>query len=76
MLKHFTGWIEGIWKAFCPPKRKRLEVRFVTWDVADKMIRESNGGWTVAPEEDKNKVFGVVYLERLEPYSTFSKESK
>lgn len=47
------------------PKRARLEIRFLTYAAADKLIRETNGAWTIAPEEDKNTLIGMVYLERL-----------
>lgn len=48
-------------------KRARLELRFLTWAEADALIRETNGGWTIAPEEDRNPRLGMVYLELLEP---------
>lgn len=47
------------------PKRTRLELRFLPYSEADKLIRATNGAWTIAPEEDKNKIIGMVYLERL-----------
>lgn len=47
------------------PKKRRAELRCLPYDQADKLIRETNGAWTIAPEEDKNKVIGIVYLERL-----------
>lgn len=49
---------------FWQPKRKRLELRCVTYFEGDRLIKE--GGWTIAPEEDDNRRFGLVYLERLE----------
>jgi len=75
MLKYFSELFEGIWKAFCPPKRRRLEFRFVHWEEADELMR-SESGWSIAPEEDNNRIVGWVYLERLEPHSTFEKEAK
>lgn len=45
---------------------KRLEIRFLSYADADKLIRETNGAWTIAKEEDRNHVFGWVYLELLE----------
>lgn len=56
-----------------PPKRKRLEIRFMSYGEADKLIRE--GEWTVAwEEEDENKGIGGVWLERLEPEPKFTKQ--
>jgi hypothetical protein len=48
------------------PRKRRAELRCLTYEAADKLIRETKGAWTIAPEEDKNKVIGIVYLERLE----------
>ncbi len=48
---------------FGKPKRKRLDLRCVSWAEGDRMLRE---GWTLAPEEDQNRVRGMVWLERLE----------
>jgi len=45
------------------PKPKRIELRFVNYAEGDKLVRE---GWTIANEEDANRVFGMVYVERLE----------
>lgn len=44
--------------------RTRLELRLVTYLEGDKLVRE---GWIIAPEEDHNTQFGMVYLERLAP---------
>lgn len=67
-------WCEAIYKAFRPPKRKRLELRFLSYPDADKLIRETNGAWTVTPEEDRNQRYGWVYLELLEEYPRFEKQ--
>ena len=45
---------------------KRLELRFLSYTEADRLIRETKGAWTIAPEEDGNRSVGMVYLERLE----------
>lgn len=45
------------------PKPRRLDLRCVDYTEGDKLVRE---GWTIAPEEDRNTVFGMVWLERLE----------
>lgn len=40
-------------------------MRFVTYPEGDRLIREE--GWQLAlPEEDRNRVFGMVYVERVE----------
>ena len=66
-----VGMAEGIWKAFRPPKRKRLELLLCTWPTADRLIRESRGLWRVAEEDDQNTVLGCVWIERLEEYPRF-----
>jgi hypothetical protein len=50
---------------------RRLELRCVTYAQGDNMIRENAGKperhqWTIAKEEDRNIVVGIVYLERRE----------
>jgi hypothetical protein len=47
------------------PKAKRLDLRFVSWSEADRMIRE-NPSWRVAKEEDRNRLLGWVFIERVE----------
>ena len=65
-------YLEAIWKGIRPPKRKRLELKFLSYADADKLIRETNGAWTIAKEEDGNRCIGWVYLELLEEYPNFS----
>ena len=48
------------------PKARRLEFRYLSYAAADRLIRETQGAWTIAPEEDRNSVIGMVYLERLD----------
>lgn len=48
------------------PKPKRAELRYLSYLDADKLIRETNGAWTIAKEEDTNRCLGWVYLERLQ----------
>lgn len=48
---------------------KVLETRFVTWEVGDKMIKETHDKpepekWVLAKEEDANTIIGMVYLCR------------
>ncbi len=51
-------------RLFGRPKPKRLELRFVPYyPEGDRLVRE---GWTIAKEEDNNRMYGFVYLERLE----------
>ncbi len=38
----------------------------LTYAEADALIKATNGAWTIAPEEDENRVLGLVCLERLE----------
>lgn len=40
----------------------RKELRLVLWSEANKLIEK---GWTIAPEEDNNKLMSKVYLELL-----------
>lgn len=47
-------------------KPKRLELKFLSWRDAGDLIRRTNGAWTIAKEEDKNTVIGMVWLERLQ----------
>jgi hypothetical protein len=47
-----------------PPRRPRLELKFTTYSEADRLIR--TGKWGLAQEEDRNHVFGMVYIERYE----------
>lgn len=68
MLLGVLEWCEAIWKGFCPPKRKRIELRLVCYEEADKLIRD---GWRIASEEDRNRRIGWVYLERLEEFPIF-----
>lgn len=51
------------------PKFERLELRFLPYNEADQLIRESEGKpedqqWVIAREEDGNTVAYMVYLER------------
>jgi len=43
-------------------KKIRLHLRFVSWPEAETLIAK---GWTIAKEEDENKVIGMVYVELL-----------
>lgn len=50
---------------------RRLELKFVIWPEADKMIKANEGKpaseqWVIAKEEDTNKAYGYVFLERKE----------
>jgi len=53
------------------PKYRRLELKFVSYIEGDKMIRANQGKpeseqWHIAKEEDTNRNYGTVYLERRE----------
>ena len=58
-----TPFLRRLVKLPPPTKPKRLELCFVNYTEGDRLIRE---GWTIAPEEDNNHAFGMVYVERLE----------
>jgi len=53
------------------PHYLRLELRCVTYWDGDKLIRQNEGKktveecWRIAPEEDRNRVMGTVWLERV-----------
>ena len=53
----------AFFQKFCPKKRKRLELKVVTYAEAELLVRS---GWTIAPEEDTNRNYNMVYLERFE----------
>jgi len=53
------------------PKYRRLELKRVNWWIGDKMLLSNNGKpeseqWHIAKEEDTNRKYGTVYLERRE----------
>jgi hypothetical protein len=48
---------------------KRLELRCFTYAEGDKLLRANNGKpedqqWVLAKEEDTNRKYGMVYLQR------------
>lgn len=50
---------------------RRIELKFVSYTEGDKMIKETwdkpeNEKWGLAKEEDNNRIYGMVYLERKE----------
>jgi antitoxin component YwqK of YwqJK toxin-antitoxin module len=49
---------------------RRIEMKFVTYAEADKLMRKvilsPTDEWHLAKEEDKNSVTGMVYIERKE----------
>jgi hypothetical protein len=55
------SWLQSL---FFKAKGQRRELVCVTYTEGDNMLRDPEGGWHLAPEEDKNKVVGTVYLER------------
>lgn len=50
---------------WAPTSSPRGEVRLFTYAEADRLLREVPPQWKLAPEEDTNRVVGVVYLERM-----------
>jgi hypothetical protein len=54
------AWLINLLRRDIKPPR---ELIFVSYIEADRKIR-SQTGWRVAPEEDRNREWGMVYLER------------
>lgn len=51
------------------PRLRRAEIRFLPYAEADKLIKANPGVWRIArPEEDGNRQYGWVYLERVESW--------
>jgi hypothetical protein len=46
-----------------PKKKTRVGFKCVLWAEAEPYLK---AGWTIAKEEDTNRVIGVVFLEKLE----------
>lgn len=53
-------WLLGILGRDIKPPRELICVGYIE---ADRKLR-SGAGWRLAPEEDRNRRFGYVYLER------------
>lgn len=47
-------------------KNKRLELIFITYENAEKLLASPDEKWQIAKEEDANRFYGMVWLERLE----------
>ena len=47
-------------------KNKRLELKFITYETAEKLLARPHENWQLAKEEDANRIYGMVWLERLE----------
>jgi len=58
----FSGCLQRIFRRLFPAKPQRLELKLATYSEAGGLLR---AGWSIAPEEDGNRAFGHVYLERL-----------
>lgn len=65
-------WILSL-LGFDRPKMRRVEVRFVPYSEGAKLVKQ---GWTLAPEEDRNRKVGWVFLEKLEPLTKISKSDQ
>lgn len=59
--------LQSFFRKIFLPKNIRVELRFVTWEEAEVLLRDPKGGWTIAKEEDGNEVLGMVYLEKVTP---------
>lgn len=51
------------------PRYERLEFTCLNWTEADKLIKENRWKpyeqqWQIAKEEDRNNIYGMVFLER------------
>lgn len=55
------SWLKDL---FFKGKGRKRELVCVDYAEGDKMLRNPEGGWHLAPEEDKNRALGTVYLER------------
>jgi hypothetical protein len=62
MIKLITTWFKA---KILRRKPKRLEMKLVRYDVADKMMKRQPGVWTIAKDEDTNFIKSFVYIERL-----------
>lgn len=62
IFKAIGDWLK---KKLEPPPQ-RVELRFVPYAEADKLIRENPDVWRVALEDGANHIFGWVYLEKIE----------
>jgi len=54
---------QNLFRRIFASKPKRLELKLATYSEAEGLLKQ---GWTLAPEEDRNRAFGLVYLERLD----------
>jgi hypothetical protein len=48
-------------------KKIRTGLKFVDYSEGDKLVKQ---GWTIAKEEDRNNIIGMVYLELLQDKPT------
>lgn len=64
MTINIDSTLAASYKQCKQPRPKRLELRFVPYAKADALLL---AGWRIAKdEEDINRTFGGVYLERVE----------
>jgi hypothetical protein len=54
--------LERLHRVLAPHKYRRA-LAAVSYDDAEALLRE---GWRLAPEEDRNRSIGVVFLEKIE----------
>jgi hypothetical protein len=60
------SWLKDL---FFKSKGQKRELVCVSYDVGNRMLNDPTAGWHLAPEEDKNRVVGMVYLERWHAHS-------
>ncbi len=56
----------NLWRWLFPRKRKRLDLRLVSYATAEELCARDHECWRVAKEEDTNKALGWVWVERIE----------
>lgn len=59
-------WIGSLMRPRRREKTRTRELRFVSYAEAERLFAMCDG-WRFAPEEDRNRVFGWVHLERVPP---------
>lgn len=68
------NWLRALFRPRATPPR---ELVFVPYAEGDRMLRDLDAGWRLAPEEDRNRQIGMVYLERARyPLTTPGKLKK
>lgn len=64
------SWLQDL---FFKRKGQKRELVCVSYAVGDWMLQDLAAGWHLAPEEDRNRARGMVYLERFSAVSEGAK---